>query len=56
MSENRDKRPPGAAPDVLKIDVPFEEAMRRLVTTPVPPEGLPDFRIRERERKRERGQ
>jgi hypothetical protein len=33
---------------VLKIYVPFEEAIRRLVTKPVPAEGLPDPRIRER--------
>jgi hypothetical protein len=46
-SEANPKRP-GAAPDVLKINVPFEEAIRRLVTRPVPPEGLPEPRLRER--------
>lgn len=50
MAEKAEPSPKtrGAAPDVLKIDVPFEEAIRRLVPTPVPPEGLPAPRIRER--------
>jgi hypothetical protein len=42
------KKRPGTPEPVLKVDVPFEEAVRRLVQKPVPPEGVPDFRVRER--------
>jgi hypothetical protein len=42
------KKRPGTPEPVLKVDVPFEGAVRRLVQKPVPPEGVPDFRVRER--------
>lgn len=35
-------RKPGSAPEHLKIDVPFEDAVRRVLQTPKPPEGWPE--------------
>jgi hypothetical protein len=41
----------GSPDPVLHIDVPFEEAVRRLATKRVPPEGRSDFRVRQRRKK-----
>jgi hypothetical protein len=49
-----ERRTPGANPDALKIDVSFEEAVRRLTTKPVPAEGVPRVKLRERRSPKEK--
>lgn len=41
---------PGPESDSLKIDLPWEEAARRLVSAPVPPGGVPKRETQKRER------
>lgn len=48
VEENDSLNKSGPVPDVLKIDVPFEAAVRWSVSTPIPPGGLPKPRIRPR--------
>ena len=47
----KEKRTPGAEPETLKIDVPFEEAVRRALAKPIPPGGVPDKPMRPRRSK-----
>ncbi|HEX8696490.1 MAG TPA: hypothetical protein VF746_28990 [Longimicrobium sp.] len=37
----REKKSPGAEPERLTIDLPFEEAVRRALQSPRPPAGYP---------------
>jgi hypothetical protein len=48
MEEAGRPKRPGAEEQVLTIDVSFEEAIRRIATKQVPPEGLPPAQVRER--------
>jgi hypothetical protein len=48
IAHMENKKPTGSPEPVLDIDVSFEEAIRRLATKKVPPDGLPDFKVRER--------
>lgn len=53
MSEQRRPAKSGSDPQRVKVDATFEEAVRKALRTPKPPEGFPDHRVRERRPKRE---
>ena len=46
--EKPDRRKPGSDPERLKIEGTFEDAVRKALRKPKPPEGFPDFRQRQR--------
>ena len=48
MEPRQQKKRPGSDEQVLKVDLPFEEAIARIANTQVPPEGLPPAQVRER--------
>jgi hypothetical protein len=51
----RETKSPGAEPERLKIDLPFEEAVRRAMQSPIPPGGVPERKKRKRRGKVDRG-
>lgn len=58
MPEGRSRRdgeqsPTGPKPDSLKIDLPWEEAVRRAMSVPVPPGGVPARETQKRKRRTE---
>lgn len=48
MDESNLRKRPGAEPDRLKIDLPWEEAVRRAMHAPIPPGGVPEREKRKR--------
>ena len=52
---NKDKgRPPGAEPERLRIDLPLDEALRRISQAKPPPGGIPERQKRPRRGKQTR--
>ena len=54
MKESDGRRGPGAEPERLTIDIPLDEALRRISQAKPPPGGIPERPKRERRGKGER--
>jgi hypothetical protein len=48
MDDQTQRKRPSAEPDTLKIDLSFEEAVRRAMRATIPPRGIPDRETQKR--------
>jgi len=46
--EQKRRSPPGPEPETVRIDLTFEEAVRKALQKPIPPGGIPERPTRPR--------